>query len=319
MTATSMVDTIEVKGSDSIDLLEFLGFARRRWLWVLVSALVGGAFALVFLNIAIPKYSATLRVSAASASGGIGGTLGQLGGIAAMAGLDLGKGAGSAASPFDLYVDKLRSHANAEVLARDPAVMRHIFYKEWNEAENRWQEPRNFILTLNRLMHSIAGQPLAPYQPPDADELSEYLHDKIGVTAAKPKDPPLTTIYYEDRDPAFAAMLLNRAHSYADDAVRRIALRRANANSRFLTSRLAITQNVDQQRSLSEILLDQERQIMMASSSVSYAATPSEPAVPSPDPVSPKVPTTIIAGLLVGGLAGLLGLFGLFLSRSMRA
>ena len=304
---------------DSIDLLQFLGFVRRRWLWVLGAMLLGGSLALVYLNIATPKYSATLRVSAASSGGGLGGALGQLGGIAAMAGLDLGKGSGSAATPFDLYLDKLRSHANAEELARDPAVMRHIFFREWNETERRWQEPDSLVHNLDKVVQNIAGQPRPPYQPPDADELTEYLADKLGVTAAKPKDPPLTTIVFEDRDPAFAAMLLNRVHSFADDAVRALALRRATENSRFLTGRLSITQNVDQQRSLSEILLDQERQIMMASSSVSFAATPSQPAVTSPEPVRPKVPTTIIAGLLLGALFGLLGLFGVFLARSMRA
>ena len=318
MTVTAMVDQVEPAPGDSIDLFEFLRFVRRRLMWILGAALLGVMLALVYLNIATPKYSATLRVSAASTGGGLGGAMGQLGGIAAMAGLDFAQGSGAAASPFELYLDKLRSHANAKALARDPDVLRHIFYKEWNVEQRRWQEPDTLVRNLDNSLRRIAGQP-RDYRPPDADKLAEYLTDKVGVTAAKPKDPPLTTIYFEDRDPAFAATLLNRMHGFADDAVRRQALRRAVQNSRFLTGRLAMMQNVDQQRSLSEILLDQERQIMMASSSVSFAATPSQPAVTSPEPVRPKVPTTIIAGLLLGALFGLLGLFGVFLARSMRA
>ena len=318
MTVVPAVENVDATADASIDLLEFLGFARRRLRWVLAAVLLGGLLALAFLNIATPQYSATLRVSAASSGGGLGGALGQLGGIAAMAGLDLAQGSGAAASPFELYLDKLRSHANAKALARDPEVLRHIFFKEWNAEQRRWQEPDTLVRNFDNALRRIAGQP-RDYHPPGADELAAYLTDKVGVTAAKPKDPPLTTIYYEDRDPAFAAMLLNRMHGLADDTVRRLALRRAVENSKFLAGRLAAAQNVEQQRSLAQILLDQERQIMMASSSVSFAATPSEPAVASPEPVRPKVPTTIIAGLLLGGLVGLLGLFGLFLVRSMRS
>ena len=113
-------------------------------------------------------------------------------------------------------------------------------------------------------------------------------------------------------------MLLNRLHGFADDSVRRLALRRATENARFLAGRLAAVQNVDQKLSLSEILLEQERMIMLASSKVSYAATPSELAVPSPKPVTPKVGLTLNVGLLLGGLIGLFSLFGIFLVRTMR-
>ncbi len=303
----------------SIDLVQFLGFLRQRLRWIIGAVLVGGVLAIVYLNIATPKYSAIMRVSAASSGGGLGGALGQLGGIAAMAGLDLGKGASSAASPFDLYLDKLRSHANAVEVARDPILMRHIFYKEWDATAGRWHAPDTLSYKLEQFLNDIAGRPRIPYRPPGADELSEYLLEKVRITPPKPKDPPLTSIYFEDRDPVIAAMLLNKVHGFADDSVRRLSLRRAIENSRFLTSRLQTTQNLDQKMRLSEILLEQERQIMMASSNVSYAATPSEPAVPSPEPVTPNVVATIVVGLLLGGLIGLLVLFSMFLARVMRA
>jgi capsular polysaccharide biosynthesis protein len=159
------------------------------------------------------------------------------------------------------------------------------------------------------LVKQIAGQPGPQWQPPAGGELADYLAKKVVVQAPKPKEPPVTSLLYEDRDPAFAAMLLDKLSAVADDSVRKRTLVRATTYARYLEERLKVTDNVDQQRRLSEILLDQERAIMMAGSSVPFAATPSEPAVPSQRPVRPNVVITLLVGLLVGAIVGVLGLF----------
>jgi hypothetical protein len=310
-----MADASDSVAVDSIDLFEFLRYLRKRLTWIVGAAILGILLALAYLNFATPRYSAELRVSSASGGSGLGGALGQLGGIAAMAGLDLQRGSGVGASPFDLYLDKLRSRANAEILAKDQTIMRHIFAGYWNAEENRWQEPRSVVRSASQIIRQLAGQPRPAWHPPGAAELAEFLGRAVRVSAAKPKEPPLTTLYYEDRDPRFAAMLLDRMHASADEAVRRHVLQRATLYSQYLTNQLAVTENADQRRNLSEILLEQQRAIMMASSSVAFAANPSEPAVASAQPVGPKVPTTLATGALVGALVGAIVVFLMFLMR----
>lgn len=300
----------------TVDLLAFAAYARRRIWWLAGASLVGLFLAFGYLNVAIPKYAATLRVSpAAAGGGGLGGALGQLGGIAAIAGIDVRQGSSSGASPFDLYLDTLRSRHVADLLAKDQRVMRHIFAKEWDASTGQWREQRSILRAASKLVGQIAGQPGPAWQPPAGGELADYLAKKVVVLPPKPKDPPVTSLLYEDRDPAFAVMLLDKLSALSDNSVRERTLVRATTYARYLESRLKVTDNADQQRRLSEILLDQERAIMMAGSSVPFAATPSEPAVPSQRPVRPNVMMTLLLGLLVGAILGVLGLFVRYLTK----
>lgn len=306
----------DVAPATTVDLLAFVAYLRKRIWWLAAAMLAGLLLAFAYLNVATPKYAATLRVSpAAAGGGGLGGALGQLGGIAAMAGIDVRQGSSSGASPFDLYLDTLRSRHVADLLAKDQRLMQHIFISEWDPSTGQWRERRSVLRSAYKVVKQIAGQPGPEWHPPAGGELADYLSKKVVIQAPKPKEPPVTSLLYEDQDPAFAAMLLDRLSAVADDSVRQRTLVRATTYARYLENRLKVTDNVDQQRRLSEILLDQERAIMMAGSSVPFAATPSEPAVPSQRPVRPNVVTTLFVGLLVGAIVGVLWLFVLYLVK----
>jgi Chain length determinant protein len=312
----ALPDVAEVAPATTVDLLAFVAYLRKRLWWLAAAMLAGLLLAFAYLNVATPKYAATLRVSpAAAGGGGLGGALGQLGGIAAMAGIDVRQGSSSGASPFDLYLDTLRSRHVADLLAKDQQLMQHVFISEWDPSTGQWRERRSILRSAYKLVKQIAGQPGPEWHPPAGGELADYLMKKVVIQAPKPKEPPVTTLLYEDQDPAFAAMLLDKLSALADDSVRQRTLVRATTYARYLENRLKVTDNVDQQRRLSEILLDQERAIMMAGSSVPFAATPSEPAVPSQRPVRPNVVMTLLVGLLVGAIVGVLWLFVLYLAK----
>ncbi len=272
-----------------VDLLAFVRVLRRRWRFIAVAAVAGAVLALVVLNFTVPKYAASLRISPASTgSGGLGGALGQLGGLAAIAGVDV-RQSSSAASPFDLYLDTLHARQTADLLARDPAIMHHIFERQWNPATRRWQPAASLTRPIMAAISSLAGQPRIEWRPPDGADLAEFIAKKLAIQAPKPKDPPVTTLYLEDPDPAFAARFLDRINAIADETVRARSLQRATEYARYLEGRLKTTTNGEQLKRLADILLEQDRAIMAASSSVSFAANVSEPAVATPRPVSPSV------------------------------
>ena len=310
------MDSQTPSGPDQwIDLFALTRFIARRWFVLVAGAVTGTALAIAYLNFTVPKYAAELRISpAANSSGGLGGSLGQLGGIAAIAGIDVHQG--NSASPFDLYLDALRSRQTADTMARDPAIMHHVFTRQWNSATRRWHEPASLARPAMDAVRNLAGQPRYAWRPPNGADLAEFIAKKLAVEAPKPKDPPVTTLYLEDSDAPFAAAFLDRINGIADSAVRVRALQRATEYARYLQGRLKTTENAEQVKRLADVLLEQERAIMMASSSVPYAANPSEPAVATPRPVSPVVPAVILIGFVAGLLLTVVILVARFVWKS---
>lgn len=310
-----MAETQTGSGEQVVDLVAFLRVVRQRWWFIAAAAAAGAVLALIVLNFTVPKYAASLRVSPASTgSGGLGGALGQLGGLAAIAGVDVRQGS-SAASPFDLYLDTLRSRQTADLLARDPAIMHHVFARQWNAAAQRWQPTASLSRPVVDAISSLAGQPRIEWHPPDGADLAEFIAKKMALQSPKPKDPPVTTLYLEDPDPGFAARFLDRINAIADETVRARSLQRATDYARYLEGRLRTTTNVEQLKRLADILLEQDRAIMAASSSLSFAANVSEPAVATPRPVSPNVLVGLVVGLLGGAMAAAGVLFIRFVTR----
>lgn len=312
----SMTDTrvvVTASAGAAVDLFAFGRYAGRLWYAAVTFVLAGLVGAFIYLNFATPRYAAVLHISpASSTASGMGGTLGQIGSLAAMAGVSV-RQASTGATPFELYLDRMQSRSMAEQLARNQRVMRSIFNTEWDVVTRTWHQPPSLFGGVGAALRMLAGQPARVWRPPDAARLQDYLQKKLGIVPPKPKDPPITTLVYEHRDPAFAVYLLTEMHTIADADVRRSSLFRARQYALHLAQKLAETPITEHRQSLSEALLEQQRAIMMATSSASFAAIPTEPATASLEPVSPKVVQTLIVGLAIGTLIGLLGLFALFL------
>lgn len=310
--------TVMDPSEGTVDLFAFIRYLRVRWYVVAAFAIAGVAIAFVYLNFATPRYAAVLHISpASSTSSGAGGTLGQIGSLAAMAGVSV-RQASTGATPFELYLDRMQSRGMAEQLAQDQRILHNIFETEWDSATRTWHKPPSLLGGVSASLRLLAGQPARNWQPPNAARLQDYLQKKIGIVPPKPKDPPITTLVYEHRDPAFAIYLLTKMDRIADTDVRRSSLERARQYAIHLAQKLNETPVVEHRISLSEALLEQQRAIMMATSSASFAAIPTEPATASLEPVSPKIGLVLIVGLALGTLLGLIGLFAMFLRVSTK-
>jgi hypothetical protein len=297
-----------VRDESLIDLVALGSFVwRLKWAVVLAAA-AGLLVAVLYLNLATPKYEASLRITpASSTSGGVGGALGRIGNLAAIAGVQVRQGSEGAA-PFELYLDRLRSRDLAVALARNDDIMRTVFESEWDPATRSFRDSPGLLRPLRGLVYGIAGQPVQPWDPPGPARLQEYLATAIRVTPPAPKDPPITTLLIRHRDPAFAKRLLEAVHVQADSDVRAQSLARARQYSAHLAEKLATTDVAEHRRTLSEALLEQQRAVMMATATGAYAAMPTESAVTSRRPVTPQVIVALGLGLILGSVVGLLGL-----------
>lgn len=273
---------------------------RRRW-WLVLSMIVAALLSMIAVRLIAPAYTIELKVTPAASSDSVSSRMGQFGGLAAAAGITLDKSSG--ATPFELYLEMLRSRELAATLAADPRVMRTIFHNEWDSTTRRWHEHRSVFSGVKSTVMAIIGAPEQPWREPDSARLERYLDEE--VLALRGTKDPITRILYDNADPAFGKYLLGRMNEISDNIVRMQNLDRARAYTRYLSAKLPTVMVLEQKQALTSILSDQEKSIMMASTPLPYAAVPVDTVNASEQPTRPNGLRLLIAFLGVGLVVGI--------------
>lgn len=137
----------------------------------------------------------------------------------------------------------------------------------------------------------------------DAQSLSEYLRKHVHIEPVSGTSS-LRYLSYMHPDKKFAAELLKKVHGNADEMIRERVLEETNQRIEYLENALVKTNNPEHRRSLTDLLMEQERGKMALSIEQPYAATIIEPAYVSrraywPDPCI-IYPVFILVGLFLG-------------------
>lgn len=136
------------------------------------------------------------------------------------------------------------------------------------------------------------------------EKLAEYLHDTVRLEPVN--GSTLRRLSYKHPNPDFAKYFISGMHMVSDALIRRTIKEEAKARAAYLKAAVAETENPEHKRSLTTLLLEQERLLMLASLDQPYAAAIVEPAAVSFKPVWPD-PALLFAGLTaLGALAGFL-------------
>ncbi len=283
-----------LQSTDEIDLRKLLSaiWMQRRLVFFTSAGLL--LMSALYLHMATYKYSASMKVvpvedaSALSRAGGLAG-------LAAMAGME----SNQPASNFDLYVDGLTDLETTRLLAADQKIMRTIFSEEWDEKNQTWHQPSGAVRAAKHTIKKILGYPDTPWRAPDAARLKLYLSEEIEVSTAKKSN--IITISYENQDPLFARHLISRMHEAVDTRLRKRAMRRADASIGYVNSKLPSVSVAEYRQALVDMLSTHEKQRMLASSGLPFAADPIAPAEVSASPVTPK-PALVIGLSLISGI-----------------
>lgn len=278
------------------------GIARQIWqkkLVVVGFVVAAFLFGILYLRVTPSMFTAELKVTAASSSAdSVANRLGNLGGLAAAAGLPIG--GSSKAEPFDLYLEALTSRGVADQMARDSRIMTTVFRKEWDADRRAWRRPPP---TVTDQIKDVLGIGTIAWRAPDGARLREYLQKEIVVT--KNSKSPITSVQYDAHDPVFAVYLLQQANRFSDNQVRSSALQQATEYQAYLTSVLPSVVLTDVRKSLSETLAHQYESVMMAKSTVAYAALPLSAPQVSTTPTKPKAMIVLALSLMLGVIVGL--------------
>lgn len=266
---------------------------QKKWLvaGIVLACLLAG---IAFLNVTTRTYTTELKVTAAASSANsVANRLGNLGGLAAAAGLSIG--GSSKAEPFEMYLEALTSRNVADALAKDQRIMTTLFARDWNPATKQWEQPS---ASPTELVKSFIGLADPPWRAPDGARLQNYLERRIVIT--KSVKSPVTIIGYDAQDPAFGVHLLQQLNLAADAEVRQRALLQANEYKAYLSNLLPTVAIADVRTSLAASLTEQYEAVMMAKSSVPYAAVALGGPKASLAPTKPKVTIVLALAVLVG-------------------
>ncbi len=280
-------------------LAGILKTVRRRW-WLLPAGVVAALLlTLAYLQRADYSYSAELKVYGAPSSSGSRPASSALGGLAALAGLNGGSGAAEGVSPFRFYLDGLYSPEVARRMAADPAIMHRLFAGEWDARAGAWRQPGSLGGSVRNGIIGLLGLPQYGWTPPDATRLQDYIADNVSVRQSVKS--PIVTIGYNNRDPAFAVLFLDRLHATTDSWLREEQTARTRGNIAYLAGRLETVTLAEQRAALVTALTEQERQAMLAHSDAPYAAEPFDVTTASSEPTRPR-PLAMLIGAAVAGL-----------------
>lgn len=295
------IGMLEATADDEINLVELLtDIWKQRWLiasFIAASIIV----AVIYLNGATYNYTAKLRVVPAQSSQIGTGKGNGLSGLASMAGLNLPQDPG--AMSFQLYTESLHSRSVADALAKRTDLMKVIFSSEWDEKKQRFIEPQPSISTyVVRGIKSLLGLPVYNWRPPGAARLQEYIESNV-----QPKEDvasPVVTITYEHPDPQFAVAFLTALHHVLDESLRQKALTRSTQYIDYLSAQLQHVTLAEHRIAISNMLFEQEKTKMMASSSLAFSADLFGPVTASIRPTSPRPSLVLAMSVVLGGVLG---------------
>lgn len=251
--------------------------------FVFLGGIAGVFGAFVFLSLAIPHYKTSMIIAPASPmTGAESSSMLANDNLFALRYLVQRIGAG-AGSDFQRFENIYTGPSVAAILLKDSRVLQGLrddIAFTFSKAETQWSD----VL------------------------LSEYLQDRvtlepIGTTPAK------RLVYYH-QDKEFAEYFLSGLHRIADNLIRLNIREDAKARVEYLTSSIEKTSNPEHRRTLTTLLMEQERLLMLVSIDQPYAASVLEPASSSVKPEWPNLYFVHAVFIILGMMAGFL-IFGL--------
>lgn len=275
---------------DEISLRELWSILwTGRWWIIAVTALFAMA-AVAYALLASEWYRAEVLLTPADekATTSLGG---QLGGLAALAGVNVGRGGDSAEA-----VAVLKSREFARDFIEDFDLLKVFFADDWDAERQRWRTDD-------------------PRKTPDVRDAVKYFHDRV-LRVSEDRQTGMVSLAIEWTEPELAAEWANALVRRLNSRLRERALREAGANVAYLQAEIARTNVVTLQQSIGRLLESELQKLMLARGNEDFAFRIVDAASPPKERVRPKRTLISIIGTLLGGAVGV---FSVLIAHAMRA
>ena len=295
--------------SNEINLSDVVAVLRQSRRAIILGPVVLLMCAILYLHITDPEYSVTLKVTPTASTTS---TLpAGISGLAGLTGFSIPNS--NETVDFELYLQGLQSRETSAAVTENVELLQNLFSDEWSEADNNWSEPSGFLQSVTMAIKAIFGVPNPDWQPPDAARVNELLDEELRIV--RDRSGPVVTIMMEHDRPEVAQNLLIVLHESVDSALRQKELDRTGAYVAYLQDQLASISVTEYRQSLQDILAEQEKRRMVASSNLPFAAEPFGQPTISVRPTSPRPVLTVFSSLLFGALLGVIVALSLHQSR----
>lgn len=269
---------------------------RERLTFIIVFGVLFLIGSVIHLHRATPIYSVSLEVYPVQERAS--SHLSNLSEFASLAGLSpLGSGD---EAMFLLFIDGLKSQVAAEAIVRQPELMHKIFAGEWSPITQSWSKPTSVRREVVNAVKRLLGIPVFPWGPPGVGDVTDYLGGAIQVIENRGSSSIVIVINVAD--PQLGEQVLTTVIKAVDDFLKQRELDRAKSYIEFLSRELNGVTVTEYRNAIVEVLSDQEKLRMMASSDLPFVAQPFHAPTVSLRPVSPNAPLI----LLIGGISGIL-------------
>ncbi len=281
---------------DEITLRDlFLKVWRSKWV-ILATMAVAVGLVSVWMKTTEPLYTASMLVAPAGATsgGGLGSRLSQYGGLASLAGIELPSA--ETVSPFDQFSEVVTSVTVAKRLQDKYGVLQKLFERTWDAGNMRWVPPEGPVATAKGWMRGFFNLP--SWTPPSTKSLAEYLGDKLGISEIAKTGMRRITFQHEDSE--FAVQLLRWIHEESDQLIREETQERTTRQIEYIERKLATVRITEHRQSLTLLLSDQEKQMMMTQVDLPFAARIIDPPTVSEMPTWPKPFLFLVLAAMAG-------------------
>jgi hypothetical protein len=223
---------------------------------------------------------------------------GALGVLAGLTGTNLGS-----VPKFTQFLSALHSTGVAELLDQKYAMSCHVFRSDCDQKTLQWKRREGLRAWYNGVLAQLSGLP-DPNGPHTPTELAQFIEGSVVPTIDKTS--PIVKLDFQSSKPEFARQFLGLVVKTTNDYIRiqdRNILRQYVS---YLSSQAAQATNVAQRDAFDQLLLQQERKLMLSEVDVPYAATTLDgPTVLPLNTAVKKIAIFSFLGLVVGSLIAL--------------
>jgi len=185
-----------------------------------------------------------------------------------------------------------------------------LFAKYWYKDKQGWLgDERRGLYSRTSVMERFFGKQrnFKKYAPTSIDG-AELLMEKFLVDKSRPQKDWLE-LRFEDKDPAFAAAMLNRYIAELDYYLRNQEIDRAEANQKYLQELIKTQKNEEIRQGLNRVIVSQIEAAMYARVASDFAFKTIDPPLIPPEAYKPKRPQILLLTLVISLFCGIFGIF----------
>ncbi len=269
-----------------------MSYVRRFFLTI---CLVSICLILAGLYLRVVGYKYEINMEVASSAESQNSMSGSLLGARRLLGLQ--SGGESFVSPFNIYLQNLKTRTTAAELYKDKDLLKRLFPSRWDAEKGEWVIPASIAGNVKNAIAELVDFPSQQVAEPDVTNLYGFLSRKISIEE-RDFGKYRVSVLLKNRETGLE--LLTKLHEIADRSTKSFITNISDERIDLLSERVARSNNTEIRDSLVQTILSSEHTKTMVDEKNFSAIVFQQPSTTNV-PTKPN-PTLVL------GIAGLMGL-----------